>query len=151
MRSLWLGGAIAAAIALSAWVAVELVPETLHFPVVKYSTPDGARFGVYLPGEPDGERCAKRAAAIVSSVGANCPVCAVTQLCTSGLDGAHREILSRSSLETPSLRAADGKLTMTVSASDPAAAESLCRLIEAQSSSQPPNARLRCYASRSAR
>lgn len=151
MRSLWLGGAIVAAIALSAWLVVELVPETLHFPVVKYSTPDGARFGVFLPGEMDGERCGKRAAPIVSSVGSSCPVCTVTQLCTSGLDAAHRQILSRSPLETPSLRAADGKLTMTVSAGDSAAAESYCRLIEAQSSSQPPNARLRCFPGGSAR
>lgn len=151
MRSLWLGGTIVAAIALSAWLVVELVPATLHFPVVKYSTPDGARFAVFLPGETDAERCREKAAAIVSSVGSNCPLCPVTQLCTSGLDAAHRKILSRSSLETPSLRTADGKFTMTVSASDPAAAESLCRLIEAQSSSQLPNARLRCTPSRSAR
>jgi hypothetical protein len=151
MRSLWLGGTIVATIALSAWLVVELVPETLHFPVVKYSTPDGTRFAVFLSGETDGERCGERAAAIVSSVGSNCPVCTVTQLCTPGLDSAHRRILSRSSLETPSLRTADGKFTMTVSARDPAVAESYCRLIEAQSSSQLPNARLRCYPTRSAR
>ena len=151
MRSLWLGGAIVAAIALSAWLVVALVPETLHFPVVKYSTPDGAHFAVFPPGEMDGERCAKRAAAIVSPIRASCPVCTVTQLCTSRLDAEHRQILSRNPLETASLRTADGKLTMTVSAGDSAAAESYCRLIEAQSASQPPNARLRCFPKRSAR
>jgi hypothetical protein len=151
MRSLWLGGTIVAAIALSAWLVVELVPETLHFPVVKYSTPEGANFAVYPPGEMDGERCSKRAAAIASPVRSSCPRCTVTQLCTSGLDAAHRQILSRNPLETASLRAADGKLTMTVSAGDPAAAETYCRVIETHSSSQPPSARLRCFPGRTAR
>ena len=141
----------AALLVLSGCATARPGSEALHFPVINYTTLEGVRFAVYLQGEKDSRQCSESAANVARSIGSTCPACAVTHFCTTGPDDAHRRILSRGSLDTPSLRTADGKVTMTVEARDRSAAENACRQIERQSSSQLPQSGLRCYPSGSPR
>lgn len=136
---------------LSGCAALEPVMESTVYPVVKYSAPDGSRLGVYLSGVSGNNRCAESAANIVDSVRLKCPQCIVTQVCTDSPDAAHRLIMSRASLDMPSLRTENGKVTMTVEARSPADAEGICRQIEQQSSAELRDAGLRCYSRGSAR
>jgi hypothetical protein len=125
--------------------AIELLPETLFFPVVEYTTPENIRIALHKNGELDRSSCEQGASKLANATRAGCPVCKVVERCVRGLDDWRRKILSRDPLVTPSLRLPGGKLTMTLASEDPQLALTVCRQAEQQTASQPANQRLRCF------
>lgn len=125
--------------------AIELLPETLYFPVVEYSTGENIRFAMFKNGELDSSACEHGAGKVAQAIRANCPACRVVERCYRGLDAERRKVLSLEPLATPSARLPGGKLTMTISAADPQLALTVCRQTEAQTASQPADQRLRCF------
>ena len=125
--------------------AIEFLPETLYFPVVVYATPEDVRFALLKNGELDESSCEQGISRVAHAIRASCPNCEVVERCVRGLDVERRKMLSREPLSTPSVRFPCGKLTMTISATDPQLALSVCRQTEAQTASKPPDQRLRCF------
>lgn len=125
--------------------AIEFLPETLYFPVVEYATPENIRIALFKNGEFEQSGCEKNAAKAASAIRASCPTCKVLERCARGLEAEHRKILSREPLSTPSVRLPGGKLTMTLSTSDPQLALGVCQLTERQSASLPVDQQMRCF------
>jgi hypothetical protein len=125
--------------------AIEFLPETLYFPVVEYSTLENVRFALLKNGELDQSSCEQGVGQVAQAIRASCSNCKVAARCVRGLDAERRKILSREPLSTPSVRLPGGKLTMAISAADPQLALGVCRQTEAQTASQPPDQRLRCF------
>jgi hypothetical protein len=125
--------------------AIEYLPETLHFPVVEYSTPESIRIGLFKNGELDRASCELDVAKVAAAIRTNCPNCTVVERCVRGLDAERRKILSREPISTPSVRMPGGKLTMTFSTGDPQLALGVCQQSERQSASLPVDQRLRCF------
>jgi len=125
--------------------AVELLPETLYFPVVEYTAPGNIRIALHTNGELDQSSCEQGARKVANAIRANCPSCNVLERCFRGLDAGRRKILARDSLAIPSARLPGGKLTMTISATDPQLALDVCRQTEQQTAAQPVDQRLRCF------
>ncbi len=125
--------------------AIELLPETLFFPVVEYATPENIGIALFKNGELDQSSCEQGTRQIVEAVRANCPSCKVDERCFRGLDAERRKILSQEPLSKPSARVQGGKLTMTFSAADVQLALDVCRQTEQQTASQPVDRRLRCF------
>jgi hypothetical protein len=125
--------------------AIEFLPETLYFPVVEYSTPENIQIALFKNGELDQSSCEQGAGRVAIAIRASCPTCKVVERCFRGLDAERRKILSREPLSTPSVRMQGGKLTMTLSTSDPQLALGVCRQTEVQTASQPTDQRLRCF------
>jgi hypothetical protein len=130
---------------LLTWGAIELMPETLFFPVVEYSVPGDIHFTMLKAGELDRTSCDQAARQLSASVKTHCPQCNYVERCFRGLSSDRRQILSRDALATPSVRTPGSGITMTISAADPELALNVCRLIEQQSASQPLDKRARCY------
>ena len=131
--------------------AIEFLPETLYFPVVEYATPEDVRFTLLKNGELDQSSCDQGTGRVANAIRASCPTCKVAERCVRGLDAELRKMLSREPLPMPSVRLPSGKLTMTISAADPQLALGVCRQTEAQTASQPPEQRLRCFPALAAR
>lgn len=125
--------------------AIEFLPETLYFPVVKYTTPENIQIAIFRNGEFDQPRCEQAAGKVANAIRANCPACKVVERCFRGLDAERRKILSREPLSTPSVRQQGGKLTMTLATEDPQLALGVCRQTEQQTATQPVDQRLRCF------
>ena len=131
--------------------AIEYLPETLHFPVVEYSTPESIRIALFKNGELDRASCELGVAKVAAAIRKGCPGCKVAERCVRGLDAERRKILSREPLSTPSVRMPGGRLTMTFSTSDPQLALGVCQQSELQSASLPVDQRLRCFPALAAR
>jgi hypothetical protein len=124
--------------------AIELLPETLFFPVVEYSTPENIRIALFSNGELDRSSCDQGVRRVADTVRASCPNCKIVEHCFRGLDAERRKILSQEPLSTPSARVQGGKLTMTITAENAQLALDVCRQTEQQTASQPVSRRLRC-------
>jgi hypothetical protein len=135
---------LALALALTA-AAIELLPETLYFPVIEYAAPANIRIALLKNGDLEQSNCEQTASRVASAIRAHCPACQVVGRCLRGLDAERRKILSREPLSTPSARIAGGKLTMTFSSQDPQLALGVCRQTERQTAAQPVDQRLRCF------
>ena len=131
--------------------AIEYLPETLHFPVVEYSTPENVRIALFKNGELDRASCELGVATVAAAIRKNCPGCNVAERCVRGLDAEHRKILSREPLSTPSVRMPGGRLTMTFSTGDPQLALEVCQQSERQSASLRADQQLRCFPALAAR
>ncbi len=127
------------------WGAIEFLPETLYFPQVEYSTPQNVRFSVLMNGELDRATCEQSAKQIIQNIRANCADCQYVNRCFRGLDAERRRILSREPLPIPTTRRKDGRLTLTISAKEPALALAVCQLLERQSALLPYEKRLQCF------
>ena len=126
------------------WAAIEILPESLQFPVVEYSISDEIQIKIFKNGESDLSSCRDSAAKTAASVRTGCPTCRVVERCFRGLDAERKKILARDPLATPSARTPGGSLTMTISATDPQMALSVCRQIEQQTALQTVYFRLQC-------
>jgi hypothetical protein len=124
--------------------AIRLLPETLFFPVVEYSSPENIRIALFSNGELDRSSCEQGVRRVADAVRANCPNCKVVEHCFRGLDAERRKILSQEPLSTPSARVQGGKLTMTITAENAQLALDVCRQTEQQTASLPVDRRLRC-------
>ena len=131
--------------------AIEFLPETLHFPVVEYSTPESIRIALFKNGELERASCELGIAKVAAAIRKSCPGCMVIERCIRGLDAERRKILSREPLSMPSVRMPGGKLTMTFSTSDPQLALSVCQQSEQQAASLPADQQLRCFPATAAR
>ena len=144
-RSVKIAAGVVGAIAILVVCAMQFLPATLYFPVVDYSVPGNIRFVMRENGALEKSRCEGRTEEIARQIRVKCPTCAITQTCSRGLDAEAKRVLSREPLPGPSVRSENGKLTMTISMDDPQVALAVCRQLQAQTTSLPADAKLRCF------
>jgi hypothetical protein len=144
-RSVKIAAGAVGAIAILIACAMQFLPTTLYFPATDYSVPGNIRFVMRENGVLEKSRCERRTEEIARQIRMRCPTCGISQSCSRGLDAEAKQVLSKEPLPGPSVRSESGKLTMTISADDPQVALAACRQLQAQTTSQPPNAKLRCF------
>jgi hypothetical protein len=127
--------------------AIEFLPQTLFFPVVEMSTPNGLRVTALQPGWTERSECEHLLGEVAPRLGAaNCDGCKIVQRCVRGLSAATRGALSRDAIAQPSARAGNGGLIIVFSAADPNVAMGACRQSQQLSASYPVESRLECFA-----
>jgi hypothetical protein len=144
-RSVKLAAGVVGAIAVIVVCAIQFLPATLYFPAVDYSVPGDSRFIMRENGVSEKSRCEQRTEEIARQIRVRCTTCAISQSCSRGLNAEAEQVLSRRPLPGPSVRSESGKLTMTILIDDPQAALAVCRQLQAQTTSQPADAKLRCF------
>jgi hypothetical protein len=127
--------------------AIELLPQTLFYPVVDLFAATGVQSTFVQPGQTTVEGCERILSETTRSVRAGCSTCKMVERCLHGLPPALRDALSHGSIPQPSARAANDPLTVVFSAADPSLAMSVCQQAEAKTASNPTAARLVCFAS----
>jgi hypothetical protein len=125
--------------------AIELLPQTLLFPIVDFFAPGGLHTTFLQPGRTSAAACELVLDETASALSALCRDCRVVRRCARGLPAAQRQVLTREPLAQPSARSEDGGLTVVFSAQDPAVAMNACRQTERWSDALRTERRLRCY------
>lgn len=127
-------------------VAIEVLPQTLFFPVVDLFAATGVQSTFVQPGQTTAESCERTLSETTRSVRAGCNTCEIIKRCLHGLPPALRRALSHGPIPEPSARAANDPLTVVFSSPDPRLAMSVCQQAEAKTASNPTASRLVCFA-----
>ncbi len=134
---------VAGLVGLMAMAAVEWLPQTLHYPELRFAASDSLTLRFIKYGKRSDAECRQKLLALRDILAKSCPTCVLEARCVEGLDSEHRVFLSNEAVQMPTARLPDGVVAYASPIDE--LAVSACKQSELATKSLPERRQVKCH------